>query len=51
MNNYKTWVEILQWKLQRIDLYGNQIYICEIIRFEQHVLNQSYVIFYCRNSK
>jgi hypothetical protein len=46
MNNYETWVEILQWKLQWIDLFGDQMYISKKIKFEQHVLMQSYGIYF-----
>jgi hypothetical protein len=31
-----------------VNLYRNQIYICKIIRFEQHVLIQSYVKFFIK---
>ncbi len=34
-----------------VNLYRNQIYICKIIRFEQHVLIQSYVKKIYQNSK
>jgi len=51
MNNYKTWVKILQWNFQlRIDLYGdqmNQISFYKRMRLAPYYFNLIILFLFC----